>query len=313
MATVIYGAVDPRSEELRYVGKVHRKDGEDDDGAIRRRFRGHRYDGKKPLQSHRHKWLRALSKAGVEPEAFAIETVGNSSWEEAERFWITYFRFLGCRLVNATDGGEGITGHRHDPETIEKIKAGRARRGPTSPEGVRRIIEGSTSPKAKTRRQVSLRRYWDDEDHSSERREQRSRATQATRSTPASRAKTGARMKKQHQDPLFRASFDAAKDKRVAGIRVSRTCPEYIARASVAGKAAWSKHSWIWWTNSAEERRIGLYDQAPKGWRRGRMRSWWTNGTEDRSIRLDEVPNGWRPGRSKKTGGGRPRKSAEAT
>jgi NUMOD3 motif len=100
----IYGIADPQTQELRYVGKAS--------GLLRRRLKG-----------HHSWWVRAKKKQGLKPEIFEIETVPESdSWQEAERFWIAYFRGLGCRLTNGTPGGEGQSkGFKHAAEVKRRI------------------------------------------------------------------------------------------------------------------------------------------------------------------------------------------------
>ena len=37
--------------------------------------------------------------------------------------WIAYARSMGIHLYNSTNGGEGITGHKHSEETLAKMRA----------------------------------------------------------------------------------------------------------------------------------------------------------------------------------------------
>ena len=39
------------------------------------------------------------------PEMEILSIVGMDGWEKEERFWIAYFQFLGCNLVNLDSGG----------------------------------------------------------------------------------------------------------------------------------------------------------------------------------------------------------------
>lgn len=102
----IYGLCDPDTQELRYVGVANDMFG---------RFRGHLKEAKKGMR-HLHKWIRTLTRKGKLPEAFEIESVNVENWQEAERFWISYFRAIGCRLTNAIEGGKGCLGLRHTEE-----------------------------------------------------------------------------------------------------------------------------------------------------------------------------------------------------
>lgn len=119
-ATYIYGLVDPRTTQLRYVGKTVL--------APDRRVFVHKWRAKKqPHKNHSMAWLLNLVAAGTEPEVFTIEEVPpGGDWVEAEQFWIAYFRSIGADLCNHTVGGEGAPGHKQSPETIAK----RVKRGP---------------------------------------------------------------------------------------------------------------------------------------------------------------------------------------
>ena len=40
-----------------------------------------------------------------------------------ERFWISYFRQIGCELTNSTDGGDiGSLGHKKTKEQIDRMR-----------------------------------------------------------------------------------------------------------------------------------------------------------------------------------------------
>ena len=98
--TIIYGAIDPRTSELRYVGKTK--------GTLKARLAGHLRAG---THTHRGHWFRSLRNQGVAPDMFVIERVPeDSDWRECEQFWIAYFRSIGCNLVNTSVGGDGATG-----------------------------------------------------------------------------------------------------------------------------------------------------------------------------------------------------------
>lgn len=121
MIVAIYGLSDPRDGMLRYVGKTS--------GSVRRRLQCHVNDVRRGrTYIPRHKWLKELLDAAVCPEIFVIEEVNADSWQEAEQFWISYFKFLGCRLLNATSGGDGLSEYKHTDETkIKQSKSALAR------------------------------------------------------------------------------------------------------------------------------------------------------------------------------------------
>lgn len=106
---VVYGLIDPRNQQLRYVGLTTRD--------ISRRMEQHLRNNPTG-KSHKNSWVRGLKAAGLSPEVEILERC--TSWEdlqESERFWIQYYRALGCALVNHTIGGEGSYGFRHTAET----------------------------------------------------------------------------------------------------------------------------------------------------------------------------------------------------
>ena len=99
----IYALVDPRTDEIRYVGKTSR--------SLKARLKQHMNER---ARHHRAAWLRGLKSEGIVPEVIHLEAVPpDEDWIEAEQFWIAYIRFLGFRLVNRTEGGEGVSGLRH--------------------------------------------------------------------------------------------------------------------------------------------------------------------------------------------------------
>jgi hypothetical protein len=108
----IYGMVDPRTNELRYVGKTGKK-------FLSWRMASHLHDARRGMKKYVCNWLRELLDEHLRPEIFVIEEVGDSDWEEAERFWIAYFRSIGAKLTNTAGGGQGNTRalyeKRHSP------------------------------------------------------------------------------------------------------------------------------------------------------------------------------------------------------
>jgi hypothetical protein len=108
---LIYGYVDPRSGELRYVGKSS--------SGTRR-----------PLQFTAHRtrcgnWIKSL--APLRPEIVVLEELADDCTDadlnEAECHAIAYWKFLGARLTNLTLGGEGARGLEKTPETRARLSA----------------------------------------------------------------------------------------------------------------------------------------------------------------------------------------------
>ena len=101
MKWVIYVLKHPRTDEVRYVGWT--KQGVD------KRLREHIREAVRGQRTHRHRWLLSLVSIGLEPAFEVIEHGTGDGWSEAERRWIAFYRSYGARLVNGTDGGEGVS------------------------------------------------------------------------------------------------------------------------------------------------------------------------------------------------------------
>lgn len=115
--TYIYGLVDPRTQQLRYIGKTVRQPV--------RRLATHLWQARKSKRKrHVLAWFSALEAEGLTPEIVEIEVVAPfGDWEEAEQFWIAYFRFVGADLCNLTIGGEGAPGAVISEARREKLRA----------------------------------------------------------------------------------------------------------------------------------------------------------------------------------------------
>jgi len=99
--TKIYVLRDPRTNEVRYVGKTVK--------SLSARLSGHIFSSKS-ARTHRDKWIASLMAHGVRPTIELIE-VAFENWAAREAFWISHYR--SDRLTNHTDGGEGVCGLVH--------------------------------------------------------------------------------------------------------------------------------------------------------------------------------------------------------
>lgn len=77
-------------------------------------------------------WLRPIYESGQKPKAIICETVSFAGLDRkaqlaainaAEQWWISELRYMGFRLTNHTDGGDGHHGFRMSEETIRKVAA----------------------------------------------------------------------------------------------------------------------------------------------------------------------------------------------
>jgi hypothetical protein len=109
----IYTLAEPLTDEVRYVGKTT--------NPLKRLARHNRRDGR---CRHCSNWIGELHRRGLKPKMEDLEVFPDSDdndWQESEAFWISYLRFLGCRLTNLESGGRG--GKSPCAETRAKISA----------------------------------------------------------------------------------------------------------------------------------------------------------------------------------------------
>lgn len=114
--TYIYVLVDPRYEDkIRYVGKA-----KNPNARLTRHIREARTN---MYTTYKDNWIRQLLADEVLPKLVIIEeivTYSNYDWVVRERYWIAKYKEEGNNLTNATDGGEGMLGHKRSLEAIRK-------------------------------------------------------------------------------------------------------------------------------------------------------------------------------------------------
>lgn len=114
MSAFIYALIDPRNEEIRYIGKSVNP-------AHRFKY-GHmnefkRYKSGKVKGYHKLYWIDELHKEGLEPRLCIIEEVQDDNWQEREKQFIRNCILQGCRLVNISEGGDGCGGMKGRRQT----------------------------------------------------------------------------------------------------------------------------------------------------------------------------------------------------
>lgn len=127
----IYALCEPGTRTVRYIGQTLNPE---------KRFREHVWHSRK-RRTHLGNWIRELQRRGVRPNLVVIREVPYSDWPEAERSFIRIARGLGMRLVNSTEGGEGVV---PTSETRKKLRERWSiQRRMAQAERMRRVSEGN--------------------------------------------------------------------------------------------------------------------------------------------------------------------------
>lgn len=118
---------------IRYIGKTEKP--------VADRLKEHLSEARGKKRYHRLCWLRSLSSP---PTIELIEEMETASGAASEIYWIAIALAYGCRLVNGTSGGDGVTDP--SPETREKIALGQRGRK-QSPECIAKRVAANTGKK----------------------------------------------------------------------------------------------------------------------------------------------------------------------
>lgn len=124
---VIYALLDQRTRECRYIGKTR--------VGLRERLRRHIKDARRSPGARKcTSWVFSLLSTGISPEIVQIEECGED-WQEPERFWIAYMRYVGANLTNMREGGGGE--NRSQPSDVVRKKISDASKAQFSRPGAR--------------------------------------------------------------------------------------------------------------------------------------------------------------------------------
>ena len=98
---IIYGLIDPRTEECRYIGRSS-------SGPRRPRRHGDQSCLEKD-GTYKANWIADMKRCDIEYEILVLEEFSDQEeLIDAERKWIKAAKDMGWRLTNLTDGGEGL-------------------------------------------------------------------------------------------------------------------------------------------------------------------------------------------------------------
>ncbi len=136
---LIYGLIDPRNGQLRYVGKSC--------SGMKRPLRHFQECELRAWPGHKANWIRQLLALSLKPEVVVLETCGSpEELSEAEQFHIAYFRMVGANLTNLTAGGDGIPGCVRSESFCQKLS--RHWRGRSKPRQQRILLSRARGGRA---------------------------------------------------------------------------------------------------------------------------------------------------------------------
>lgn len=109
---IIYTLSDPITNEIRYIGFTTR--------TLKERLREHIKDAQIfKNKRHSYNWINKLLKNNTVPVIEELDVCEINNVKKYEIYWIAQFKAWGFRLVNASEGGEGLNGYKR----TEKQKA----------------------------------------------------------------------------------------------------------------------------------------------------------------------------------------------
>jgi len=112
MNILIYKLIDPRTNEIRYVGKTKK--------SLTKRLYEHLTKRNLTPKTHKNHWIKQLLNEKLKPKIELIEITDQNNWIEREIFHIKKLRSEGTYLTNLTDGGDGALGSKQSKESIQK-------------------------------------------------------------------------------------------------------------------------------------------------------------------------------------------------
>jgi predicted GIY-YIG superfamily endonuclease len=109
----VYGLIDPRTQELRYIGYS---------SDYLERYKEHLFRSNLKLKTHKNNWINSLLNLNLKPELIVLEEASSEAdGLQKESDLIAYYKYIGCDLTNGTLGGDGRYGFITTAEVKLKI------------------------------------------------------------------------------------------------------------------------------------------------------------------------------------------------
>ncbi len=153
MKWIIYTLKNPRTQEVRYVGFTMRT-------AAARLTQHISHALHVRRRNHCQNWVVFLLSIGLHPILEVIESGAGEGWQDAERRWIVYYRQKGARLLNSTDGGEGVPGRAPWGTPEERSATAAKREAAKTADQRSRTTAKARAVMTPERRRAAAKEYW---------------------------------------------------------------------------------------------------------------------------------------------------------
>lgn len=109
----VYGLLDPKNFELKYIGQTY---------DLKNRYFDHLSRRNLKKITYKANWIKSLVKNGLYPIMIILEIHHTfNDVKKAEEDLISYFSYIGCNLTNLTLGGDGRLGRAQTFQIRKKI------------------------------------------------------------------------------------------------------------------------------------------------------------------------------------------------
>lgn len=114
----IYALIDPRENQIRYIGKANNP---------LERLKDHLSKRSLKIKTYKNNWIKSLLELNLKPNIEIIDEILESEWQFWEQHYISLYKSWGFNLTNGTLGGDGgktpgFSGRKHSNISREKMK-----------------------------------------------------------------------------------------------------------------------------------------------------------------------------------------------
>lgn len=123
-----------------YVGKTT--------NSLNERYLSHNSSRRKNKLLTHKVWNKSI-KEGNTPEIILLEKTDEENINNLEKWYIAYFKSIGAKLTNLTEGGDGLAGLVFSPEHREKISKNSIGKHKPTPDHIEIIKKSNSGPRNK--------------------------------------------------------------------------------------------------------------------------------------------------------------------